>query len=904
MGVSGLDFSKGLAMADTDDLSRYHKKRDFARTREPEGKVKKSAKGKGGGFSYLIQKHAATRLHYDFRLELDGVLKSWAVTKGPSLVPADKRLAVEVEDHPVDYGSFEGTIPMGQYGGGTVMLWDRGTWEPVGDPHEGLKAGKLVFKLHGERLTGEWTLVRMHGRPSDMKRKDGGRNNWLLIKHHDVIAHEGDHDALLSDNATSVVSGRSMEEIAEGTREWKGGKARQKDHPGPDEKTLSKAKAADIHSLEFIEPELATLADAMPAGPNWVHEVKFDGYRTQALVEAGHAKMLTRTGLDWTAKFTAVAADLAGLAVHSAILDGEIVALDANGASSFKTLQDELSHGHSESLQYYVFDLLSLDGEDLRGLPLLERKRRLKTLLQKGDAGTRVIYSEHFAYESDVLEHVCGLAYEGVICKRGDARYSSGRNRNWLKVKCHKRQEFVIGGFTEPKGGGPKHFKEKGIGALLLGYYAEEKLVYAGKVGTGFDTETSLDIRKLLDDRALKVMAFDEVPADGRRGTHWVEPNLVCEVEFSEWTADGRLRHPSFQGLREDKSASDIHRDQPVHVTKTMRDPKPEREDDELVKAPSAKVKAGDAEVGGVRVSHPGRVIYPDSDITKLDLAQYYAAVQDRMLPFIAERPLSMVRCPEGIGGQCFFQRHIARAQSPYLFDTGIPVKGRNEDYLMIKDAKGLITLVQWGVIELHAWGCKAATPTLPDTIIFDLDPDPDVPWSRVVAAAFEVKTRMEEFGLTTFLKTTGGKGLHVTIPLEAKYGWPTIKGFARAVAQSMEHDAPDRFIATMSKEKRKGRIFVDYLRNELTSTSAAPYGVRARPGATVAVPLDWNELTADLKPAQFTVATVPQRLKTIDDPWADYFEVRQVIRADILDALRINYDPGGDLTAPDGVVD
>ncbi len=861
-------------MADTDDLSRYHGKRNFAHTQEPEGKVKKTK-----GFSYLIQKHAATRLHYDFRLELDGVLKSWAVTKGPSLDPADKRLAVEVEDHPVDYGAFEGTIPMGQYGGGTVMLWDRGTWEPVGDPHEGLKSGKLVFKLHGERLTGEWTLVRMHGRPSDR-----GRNNWLLIKHHDAIAHDGDHDALLADNAVSVVSGRSMEEIAEGTKEWKGGKARQKTVAGPDEKTLKKAKAADAHAMSFIEPELATLADAMPAGPNWIHEVKFDGYRTLALVEGKRVRMLTRTGLDWTAKFQTLADDLARLGVTSAMLDGEIVALDDKGASSFKTLQDELSHGHSDRLQYYVFDLLSLDGEDLRGLPLLERKRWLKTLLQKGDAGERVLYSEHFAYESDVLEHVCGLAYEGVICKRGDARYSSGRNRNWLKVKCHKRQEFVIGGFTEPKGGG------RGIGALLLGYYAEEKLVYAGKVGTGFDTDTSMDIRKLLDDRPLTAMAFEDVPADGRRGAHWVEPNLVCEVEFTEWTADGRLRHPSFQGLREDKPAGDIHRDQPVHVTQTMRDAKPEREDDEPVAKPAAKVKAGDAEVEGVRVSHPGRIVYPDSDITKLDLAQYYAAVQDRILPFIAERPLSMVRCPEGIGGQCFFQRHIAREQSPYLFDTGIPVKGRNEDYLMIKDVKGLVTLVQWGVIELHAWGCTAAAPTLPDTIIFDLDPDPEVSWPRVVEAAFEVKARMEEFGLKTFVKTTGGKGLHVTLPLEARYGWPTIKAFARAVAQSMEHDAPDRFIATMSKEKRKGRIFVDYLRNELTSTSAVPYGVRARPGATVATPIDWGELTADLKPAQFTIKTVPARLKTVDDPWADYFESRQVIRADILDALRIEH--------------
>ncbi len=853
-------------------LGHYHRKRDFTRTGEPEGKVKKTK-----GFSYLIQKHAATRLHYDFRLELDGVLKSWAVTKGPSLDPADKRLAVEVEDHPVDYGGFEGTIPMGQYGGGTVMLWDRGTWEPVGDPHEGLKAGKLVFRLHGERLTGEWTLVRMHGRPSDK-----GRTNWLLIKHHDDIAHEGDHDALLNDNATSVVSGRSMEEIAEGTQEWKGGRAQKKKAQGPDEKTLKKARAADSHALAFIEPELATLVDAMPAGANWVHEVKFDGYRTLALVEGGKSRMMTRTGLDWTPKFQAIADDLGRLGVASAVLDGEIVALDDKGASSFKALQDDLSQGHGDRLQYYVFDLLSLDGEDLRDLPLLERKRRLKALLDKGEAGDRVLYSEHFAYDSDVLEHVCSLAYEGVICKRGDARYSSGRNRNWLKVKCHKRQEFVIGGFTEPRAGG------RGIGALLLGYYEEEALVYAGKVGTGFDTETSLAIRRQLDARARKTMPFATIQADGRRGAIWTAPDLVCEVEFTEWTPDGRLRHPSFQGLREDKPAADIHRDHLVHLTKTMRDPKPETDRDDPPAKRAPKAKSGDAEVGGVRISHPDRIIYPDTDITKLDLAEYYYAVRDHILPFVAGRPLSMVRCPEGIGGQCFFQRHIAREQSPYLFDTGIPVKGRNEDYLMIKDDKGLITLVQWGVIEMHPWGCMADRPDLPDKIIFDLDPDPGVPWARVIDAIGEVKGRMEEFGLKTFLKTTGGKGLHITVPLTPKHGWPTIKAFAHAVAQSMEHDAPDLFIANMSKEKRKGRIFVDYLRNELTATAVAPYAVRARPGATVATPLNWSELTTDLKPADFTIASVPGRLKSIDDPWADYMKTDQTISDAIIDALRL----------------
>ncbi len=859
-------------MADEDGLQRYHAKRDFSQTAEPEGRV-----GKARGHRYLIQKHAATRLHYDFRLELDGVLKSWAVTKGPSLDPVDKRLAVEVEDHPLDYGDFEGTIPMGQYGGGTVMLWDTGTWEPVGDPHDGLRKGKLVFQLHGERLTGEWTLVRMHGREGDR-----GRNNWLLIKHHDAIAHEGDHDALLGENATSIASGRTMEEIAEGSTEWKGGKSRRK-AAAPDEKTLKKARAADASredvsmSLAFIEPELATLADEMPSGANWVHEVKFDGYRTVALIENGQARLLTRTGLDWTPKFQAIADELAKLPVKSAILDGEIVALDEKGASSFKALQDELHLGRSANLQYYIFDLMRLDGDDTTGLDLLTRKAKLKTLLD-GFKSDRVLYSEHFSYDSDVLEHVCSLEYEGIISKRADASYASGRNRNWLKVKCHKRQEFVIGGYTEPKGGG------RGIGALLLGYYAEEALKYAGKVGTGFDNETSMEVRRKLDALMQKSTAFDTVPADSKRGATWVRPDLVCEVEFTEWTPDGRLRHPSFQGLRDDKPADEVGRDKPVHVTKAMSDPKPEKP------APAAATKRSgkDAEVGGIRISHPDRIIYPDTDIAKLDLAQYYHAVADTIVPYIADRPLSMVRCPEGIGEQCFFQRHIAREQSPYLFDTGIQVKGRNEDYLMIKDAKGLITLVQWGVIELHPWGCKADKPDVPDKIIFDLDPDPEVSWSQVLKGVAEVRDRMSEFGLKSFLKTTGGKGLHVVVPLTRQYTWPTIKAFARAIAQSMEHDAPDRYIANMSKEKRKGRIFVDYLRNELTATAVAPYAVRARPGATVATPLDWSELKPSLDPRAFTIATVPQRLKSIDDPWAEFAMTDQLIKPEYLEALKL----------------
>ncbi|MGA9657964.1 MAG: DNA ligase D [Asticcacaulis sp.] len=872
-------------MDDPKDLAHYNQKRDFSKTDEPKGQV--AAKK---GVRYLIQKHAARRLHYDFRLELDGVLKSWAVTRGPSLNPDDKRLAVEVEDHPVAYGTFEGTIPKGQYGGGTVMLWDEGWWEPEGDPHEGLARGDLKFKLHGKRLSGSWVLVRMRGRPQDK-----GRSNWLLIKHEDEAAKIGDAEAWLEDNATSIVSARTMDEIAAShDHVWTTRK------PKSPEKPLKKDLKAAKPTLRFREPELATLSDAAPEGPDWIHEVKFDGYRTQALIENGQTRLLTRTGLDWTPKFQPLAERMSELPLTSAILDGEIVAVNGAGVSSFALLQADLSEGRTDRLQYYVFDLLSLDGEDWTQKPLTARKARLKTLLETTDMAGHVLYSEDFA-TSDLLGHICDLNMEGIISKRADARYRSGRNRNWLKIKCHKRQEFVIGGFTEPT------HAARGIGALLIGYYEDEKLIYAGKVGTGFSEKISLDLRKKLEALTQAESVFMAVPPLVRRAAKWVRPELVCEVAFGEWTPDGHLRHPSFQGLREDKPAKTVGRDQSI-----MPDSSAETAQQEAKAMPakagpvksgpvkSGPVKSGPAKsrrnpkgevVNGITITHPDRVIYPDTDITKLALADYYAQVADIMLPYVAGRPLSMVRCPEGIDGDCFFQRHITTGQSPHLLDTGIPVKGRHEDYMMIKDEKGLISLVQWGVIELHPWGCMADKPDLPDKIIFDLDPDPDMPWPDVVAGARHVRQRMDEFGLDTFVKTTGGKGLHVVVPLTPKYGWPTIKAFAHAIAESMQADDPARYIATMSKAARKGKIFVDYLRNELTATSVAPYSVRARPGATVATPISWEELTDKLKPADFTITSVPKRLKALKtDPWAKFASTRQTLDEAWLKALKIEF--------------
>ncbi|ESQ78387.1 DNA ligase D [Asticcacaulis sp. YBE204] len=845
-----------------DNLDLYNQKRDFTKTAEPEGKVDQN-----GGFRYLIQKHAATRLHYDFRLELDGVLKSWAVTRGPSLNPDDKRLAVEVEDHPVSYGGFEGTIPKGQYGGGTVMMWDEGTWEPLEDPHKGLKDGNLKFRLHGARLSGDWALVRMKPRPQDR-----GRHNWLLIKHEDDVSTDGDAEAWLEDNAVSITTGRTMDEIADSKNSvWN---SRPKDEPA--KKNVAKP------TLDFIEPELATLAVSLPTGKTWVHEIKFDGYRTMVLIENGQARLLTRTGLDWTHRFRPLPDLLARLPVDSAILDGEIVTVNDEGRADFKSLQATLSGEADAPLQYYAFDLLYLNGKDLRPLPLLERKAELEKLLSGKKLDDRIHYSEHFTRDIvSFKDRLCALDQEGVISKRADAPYQSGRNKMWLKIKCHKRQEFVIGGFTLPKK------DNRGLGALLIGYYEGERFVYAGKVGTGFTHDTTLDLRRRLDVIANKTNPFHDIPSEYKRGAHWVEPKLVAEVQFGEWTSDGRLRHPSFQGLREDKPAQDIERDEAI--------PKSEvKAATEAPVTPPKRVakKTDKEEVGGVAISSPDRVVFPGTDITKKDVAEYYDSVAEWILPHIAGRPISMIRCPEGIGGQCFFQRHLAQSHIPHLKDTGIHVNGRDEDYVMIEDEKGLISLTQWGVMEIHPWGCMADNPDKPDRMIFDLDPDPEAKWGDVIAGVEEIRSRMKEFKLESFLKTTGGKGLHVVIPIKPQHNWDAIKAFTRAVADSMAHDSPDKFVAQASKAKRKGRIFVDYLRNDHTATAVAPYALRARPGAPVAMPLPWSSLSDKLDPAGYTlenaVAHLRQRKR---DPWAEMLTSDQALSGKILTALGIAND-------------
>jgi bifunctional non-homologous end joining protein LigD len=814
-------------------LEEYRRKRNFRKTSEPPpGKVTERNKQ----LSYLIQKHDATRLHYDFRLELDGVLLSWAVTKGPSLDPADKRLAVRTEDHPLAYGSFEGTIPKGEYGGGTVMLWDRGTWEPKGDPHTGLKKGHLAFELHGERLKGGWDLIRMRG--------DEKRENWLLIKKGDPDAAPGLDGALLDGLASSVTTGRSMEEIASGAKRVN----KRKPHA---------QAAATLERLmdRYPDVQLATLVDQAPEGDQWVHEIKFDGYRLLGFVAGGAVRLRTRNGNDWTESFPAVATALQRLKIDSAVLDLEAVVLDSEGKSSFQALQSALGEGgHPERIIAYAFDLLHLDGSDLTRLPLTQRKGQLKALVAKSDQSV-LRYSEHFtAAGADMYKQACVKGLEGILSKRADAPYVAGRQKSWLKVKCSLRQEFIIIGYSGAKSGG------RALGALYLGYKKDGALLYAGKVGTGFTMQSAREIAARLRkiESAKPILARDETKGMGLaewRAVHWAKPEILCEVSFTEWTSDGRIRHPSFQGLRQDKDAADVKQEKPMPAAVSAA-------------RVSEATGPGDLVAAGITISHPDRIISEAGRITKGQLAEYHAAVAPFMLPCIARRPLSLLRCPSGIDGkQCFFQRNPGRGLGKDVHTFDFRHKGKRYEYLYIEDARGLLEIIQMGAIEIHPWGATVDAIDFPDRLIFDLDPAPDVPFEALKLAAVDLRQRLKKKGLDSSLKCTGGKGLHVTVSLAGKQRWSAVKAFGAAVAQEMVSAAPDTYVATMSKAKRTGKIFIDYFRNDYTATAIADYGVRARPGAPVAVPLAWQELKALESASAFTMKDVLKRLKNREVP-------------------------------------
>jgi bifunctional non-homologous end joining protein LigD len=824
-------------------LREYQRKRDFSRTPEPRGSALRKTKGN----SYLVQKHAARRLHYDLRLELDGVLISWAVPKGPSLDPKERRLAVHVEDHPLEYAGFEGSIPKGEYGAGTVLLWDRGTWEPEGEPHEGLRRGELKFRLYGEKLRGSWVLVRMGKPASDPDAKD----HWLLIKHPDEESAPLAERDILQERPESVATGRSMEEIASGKE---AGQARD---GAPDPGGLPGACKSPMP--EKVSLQLATLAGQVPEGDHWLHEIKFDGYRALCRIEMGEASFYTREGINWTDRFGKLPEAAAALGAQSALLDGEVVVVLADGTTSFEALQNALGRG-DHRLVYYAFDLLYLDGFDLRKVPLLRRKELLSSLLQNEKGPIR--FSDHYQGAGEDLFHrACGYGLEGIISKRADRPHVSGRTRDWLKIKCRHSQEFVIGGFTDPAGSRPS------FGALLVGVYENSTLVYCGRVGTGYSDRALKELGSQLRKLEQPGSPFSNPPAGpAGRNVHWARPELVAQVEFTGWTRGGILRHPSFAGLRQDKKPCEV---------------RGEKADGLQGGAEASGSDRGNETVAGVKISNPRRLLYVQAGITKLELARYYEAVAEWALPHIQNRPLMVLRCPEGVDKECFYQKHPPDPVPAAIKRISIPEQESDGPGFAIDSLPGLITLAQMGALEIHARGCRMDRLEQPDLMVFDFDPDLAVPWQQVMDAAHETRSLLQELGLVSFVKTTGGKGLHVVVPLTPAADWDQVKEFSKGISEALEQLFPDRYVANMSKARRKGRIFVDYLRNGRGATAICPYSTRARPGAPVSAPIHWDELTPDLRPDQFTTRSLPRRMMGLKrDPWEGMDRTRQSITA------------------------
>ena len=800
-------------MARALDIATYNKKRDFSKTAEPKGR-----KGRAKGDSFVVQKHEASRLHWDFRLEMDGVLKSWAVPKGPSIDPDDKRLAVRTEDHPLDYGSFEGTIPKGEYGGGTVMLWDRGRWipEPGKDPRKTIEEGHLHFTLEGERMKGEWVMFRLKGRPGERQ------ENWMLKKVTDEFASEAG-ETLVEEGLTSVTTRRTMAEIAAGSDEWrpsKGGRAKKKAGPKPP---------------PFQPPQLATLVDAVPSGADWLFEYKYDGYRLQLATGGGAATAWTRNGHDWSDKFRTIVKAAAVLPA-GCLIDGEAVALGENGKPDFGVLQSTLKGGDAE-LAFYAFDLLVDEGEDITKLPNIERKERLAALLKA--APPPILYGDHILAKGEALfDAICKEGGEGIIAKKASASYRAKRAKNWLKIKCIARQEFVIVGWQASD-------KRRGFRSLHLAVRDGTTLTYAGKVGTGFDTKTIADLAATMEPMAVKEPSLD-VPRAALRGSRWIEPKLVAEVAFTEFTSAGTLRHPSFIALREDKKASQVVREVPEKLSKA--------------------IKVGDRPTAAsfeIKISSADRLIFPEAKLTKGDLADYYAAVEAIFLRDAARRPITLVRCPQGRGKACFFQKHDNGALGEYVKHVAIKEKdGGSEDYLWFDDPRGILSCVQMGTIEFHGWGSRIKPLEKPDRLVFDLDPDVGLDFSKVKTAAVRLRDLLADLGLETFPLLSGGKGIHVIAPLDETATWPKVKSFADRFSRAIAEAEPEIFTANIRKAQRKGRIFLDWLRNQRGATAVMPYSARARDGAPVAAPVVWSELEAISGANAFTIRDADQLLE------------------------------------------
>ncbi|HEY2686061.1 MAG TPA: DNA ligase D [Steroidobacteraceae bacterium] len=848
-------------------LSAYRAKRDFSKTREPSGE---QAVAPGARLRFVVQKHDARRLHYDLRLELDGVFKSWAVTRGPSVDPKDKRLAVEVEDHPIDYGDFEGTIPAGEYGGGTVQLWDRGYWQVEGalSAERALAKGDLKFTLEGERMKGSWVLVRIRGNARDAKRPP-----WLLIKHRDAYAMPGEGDALLHEDR-SVASDRTLEEIRQGrgsepkpfivaTR--KRGRADAVWHS----KSASGARVSQIPS--FVEPQLCRAVDMPPATQGFVHEVKLDGYRAQLRVVAGEPSIRTRTGLDWTGKFGTIAKEARSL--EDCLIDGEIVASNSEGLPSFAALQAALAADNSAELVFYAFDLLFLGREDLRNLPLEFRKERLESLLASNAKRPHIRYVAHLKSNGhEVFASAKSMRLEGIVSKKLDAPYRSGRSGSWMKAKTRPGEEVVVGGWTSERGA---------VRSLLVGVYEDDRLRYVGRVGTGFGQSIVRVLSPKLEALTRTTSPFAGANAPKKEASvRWLEPKLVAEIEFAGWTDTGMIREAAYKGLREDKPAAEVVRetDRP-RAREVVRSPPP----------PPAKNSA--SQIRGVTISSPTKVLWPGEDkehaVTKLDLARYYEALGDWILPYIIGRPCSLVRMPDGVGGEQFFQRHAAAGMSEHI--SQVTVRGDKAPYVQIDRIEGLVAAAQIATLEVHPWNCVPEQPEVAGRLVFDLDPAEDLAFEAVVEAALEIRERLQAVGLESFCKTTGGKGLHVVTPLVAKGAveWPIAKNFAHIICAQMAADSPQKYLDNMSKSRRVGKIFLDYLRNDRLSTAVALLSPRARPIPTVSMPIDWKAVRKGLNARQYTVHTAGAVLKK-QKPWQDYARAARSLAA----AIRILTGP------------
>lgn len=799
-------------------LKKYNEKRDFGITAEPPGKAGKRS---AHDLRFVIQLHEATRTHYDLRLEWDGVMKSWAVTKGPSYDPADKRLAVRTEDHPMDYNDFEGVIPEEQYGAGPVMIWDEGVWMPEDDPAKMEKKGRITFTIDGSRMKGQWHLVRMH--------TPDKRENWLLIKRKDDFALSKSRNAgFLERENTSVVTGRTMAEILK-AGVGKTTKRRQPGKPRPvDQKQLkTSAKMSGVSLTRLMKqypgPELATLVDKQPDGDAWVHEIKYDGYRLMAFVDKGAVILRTRGGQDWTHKFTPLAKAIAKLKVESAVFDLEACVLNERGQSDFGALQAALSDKKPEGIQGYIFDLLYLNGEDLASKKLIERKAQLAKILAKAKAPLH--FSDHLQSSPDLLEKACKIGAEGLVSKKKDSLYQGGRATDWVKSKCGLEQEFVIGGFMPAKN------HSKAIGALLLGYYKNEQFTYAGKVGTGFSHQLAKDIYQRLIPLQVMKSPFREKLGRGRRNYVFVKPELLCEISFTEWTSDGHIRHGSFKGLREDKNPRRVVEEVPKPIEQVTKGTKPR-----------STIK-DEVSYRGVKITHPDRIVFPDTKITKGDVAEYYDRVAPIMLPFVRSRLISLLRCTDGIGGECFFQRNPMQGMGDEVYAKSLTHKGKQHTYIYVQNEVGLLQLVQMGTMEFHTWQSSISNQGKPDQIIFDLDPDAGVPFEAVKLAAQDIRNRLKKLNLVSFPRLSGGKGIHVVAPIKPQHGWEEIKEFARGFAETMAREIPAAYVANMSKKRRTGKIFVDFFRNDFSATAIAPFSLRAREGAAVACPISWEDL-------------------------------------------------------------